>query len=54
MRRLGKKVTMLRYPKEGHNLESPLSQQDLQSKVLEWFDYYLKGAPPKDWMTTKH
>lgn len=54
MRRLGKKVTMLRYPKEGHNLESPLSQQDLQKKVLEWFDYYLKGGPPKDWMITKH
>lgn len=54
MRRLGKKVTMLRYPQEGHNLENPLSQQDLQSKVLEWFDYYLKGAPSKDWMTVKH
>ncbi len=50
MRRLGKKVTMLRYPKENHSLENPEKQADLVKKVMEWFDYYLKDLPKKDWM----
>lgn len=52
MRRLGKRVTMLRYPNEGHNLERIEAQMDLVSRVLEWFDYYLKGSPKKDWFGT--
>lgn len=50
MRRLGKKVTMLRYPKENHSLENPDAQSDLVNKVMEWFEYYLKGARRKEWM----
>ncbi|WP_284653152.1 alpha/beta hydrolase family protein [Flavobacterium terrisoli] len=50
MRRLGKKVTMLRYPNEDHNLENPAKQADLINKVMEWFDYYLNDKPKKDWM----
>ncbi|WP_310555183.1 prolyl oligopeptidase family serine peptidase [Flavobacterium sp.] len=50
MRRLGKKVTMLRYPKENHNLVNPAAQSDLVNKVMEWFDYYLKDAPKKEWI----
>lgn len=50
MRRLGRKVTMLRYPEEGHNLENPAAQSDLVNKVMEWFDYYLKDKPKKEWM----
>lgn len=50
MRRLGKKVTMLRYPKEDHSLENPASQADLVNKVMEWFDYYLKDGIKKEWM----
>ena len=50
MRRLGKKVTMLRYPKENHNLVNPAAQLDLVNKVMEWFDYYLKDAPKKEWI----
>ncbi len=50
MRRLGKKITMLRYPKEGHSIEGMDARLDLSEKVLEWFDYYLNGSPKKNWM----
>lgn len=50
MRRLGKKVTMLRYPEENHSLENPDKQADLIQKVMEWFSYYLKDEPKKEWM----
>lgn len=50
MRRLGKKVTMLRYPKEDHNLAKPNAQSDLKNKVIDWFNYYLKDEKPADWI----
>lgn len=50
MRRLDKKVTMLRYPGQDHNIENPIAQLDLNSKVMEWFGYYLKDELKKDWM----
>lgn len=50
MRRLGKKVTLLKYPKEDHNLENPEKQADLSSKVLDWFDFYLKDMNQPEWM----
>ncbi|MGC4041883.1 MAG: prolyl oligopeptidase family serine peptidase [Flavobacterium sp.] len=53
MRRLGKKVTLLKYPNEDHNLEIPENQADLSNKVLEWFDYYLKDGKQFEWMETK-
>jgi dipeptidyl aminopeptidase/acylaminoacyl peptidase len=54
MRRLGKKVTMLRYPNENHNLTKPDAQSDLANKVGEWFDFYLKDGPEMDWMKNSH
>lgn len=50
MRRLGKSVTMLRYPNEDHSLANPIKQKDLAQKINEWFDYYLKDKPLKQWM----
>ena len=50
MRRLGKNVTMLRYPNEDHSLENPDKQVDLAQKIREWFDHYLKGTTQKEWM----
>lgn len=50
MRRLGKKVTLLKYPKEDHNLENPEKQADLSTKVLDWFDFYLKDMRQPKWM----
>jgi dipeptidyl aminopeptidase/acylaminoacyl peptidase len=52
LRRLNKKSIMLQYPNEGHTLLSLNAQEDLNSKVMKWFDYYLKGEYPKEWITS--
>jgi dipeptidyl aminopeptidase/acylaminoacyl peptidase len=52
LRRLNKKSIMLQYPNEGHTLLSLTAQEDLNRKVMEWFDYYLKGEYPKEWITS--
>lgn len=54
MRRLGKKVTMLRYPEEDHSLQNQDAQSDLTNKVMDWFDYYLKDGASKQWMENPH
>ncbi|MBA4320364.1 MAG: hypothetical protein C0412_18355, partial [Flavobacterium sp.] len=50
LRRLGKKQVMLVYPKEGHVLMNEANKKDLDAKIKEWFDCYLKGAPYSNWM----
>ncbi|PBJ08046.1 prolyl oligopeptidase family serine peptidase [Flavobacterium sp. ACN6] len=50
LRRLNKKAIMLQYPEEGHIITSPAAQQDLNHKIMQWFDYYLKGDKADDWM----
>lgn len=49
LRRLNKKCIMLQYPDQGHILASPLAQEDLNNKIMDWLDYYLKGSLPKEW-----
>ena len=51
LRRLGKKGVFLQYPKEGHTLLDPVNQKDLTERILQWFDYYLKGGQPAEWIT---
>ena len=50
LRRLSKKVIMLRYPNEDHQIFKPSNQVNLSHKVMEWFDYYLKDKPLSQWM----
>jgi len=50
LRRLGKKSIMLIYPGEGHVLMNPDSQKDLTTRMIEWFDYYLKGDQSAQWI----
>lgn len=50
LRRLGKKHIMLVYPKEGHVLINEANRKDLNAKIGEWFDCYLKGTPASNWM----
>lgn len=50
--RLGKKSTLLVYPGEGHVLSDKTYQEDLYSRVKNWFDYYLKEECPADWIVT--
>jgi hypothetical protein len=50
LRRLGKKAWMLQYDGEGHSLGETKNQQDLDIRVTQFFDHYLKGAPAPRWM----
>lgn len=50
-RRAGKEVILLSYPDEPHHLAREANQKDFQRRMKQYFDHYLKGAPPADWMT---
>jgi dipeptidyl aminopeptidase/acylaminoacyl peptidase len=45
MRRLQKRHVLLLYNGEGHVLEQPGNQLDLNGRIRDWFAYYLKGKP---------
>ena len=49
-RRLGKQVVLILYNEENHGVARPESQMDYHRRQLEWFNHYLKGAPPADWI----
>ncbi|RKR05148.1 dipeptidyl aminopeptidase/acylaminoacyl peptidase [Flavobacterium sp. 90] len=51
LRRFKKESVMLLYPKEKHILMNPKNQKDLNIKIVEWFDYYLKNNTPAPWIT---
>jgi|GEM_PF-175425 len=48
--RLGKQSTMVIYNGEGHVLLNPDNQLDVTRRIKNWFDHYLKGEKPADWM----
>jgi dipeptidyl aminopeptidase/acylaminoacyl peptidase len=48
--RLGKKSTMLVYPGENHVLARDENVKDLDKRMKDWFDYYLKGDKPAQWI----
>ncbi len=50
LRRLKKQNIMLIYPSEKHTIENQKNQIDLNRKINEWFDYFLKEAEYKAWM----
>jgi dipeptidyl aminopeptidase/acylaminoacyl peptidase len=45
-----KPVIFLSYPGEGHSLVRLENQLDYQSRMRDFFDHYLKGAPLPPWM----
>lgn len=51
LRKLEKEHIMLLYEGEGHDVTKPINQKDLTHKMLDWFNFYLKDAPSKAWMT---
>lgn len=51
LRRLDKKVWMLQYNGEGHNLMERRNRKDLSIRLAQFFDHYLKGAPAARWIT---
>lgn len=45
LRKLEVQTQMLVYPNEDHSLENPRNQKDLSKRMMQWFDYLLKGDP---------
>lgn len=52
MRRLGKKVWMLNYNGEEHNLVQRKNRKDISIRQQQYFDWLLKGAKPAVWITS--
>ena len=50
MRRLDKKVWLLVYNNEAHNLVERKNRKDIQVREQQFFDAYLKGAPMPTWL----
>jgi len=50
LRRNGKKAIALFYPGEGHALVNPEASRDLSIRIMEWFDYHLKGKKDVAWI----
>lgn len=51
MRRLNKKMWMLVYNNEAHNLIERKNKKDIQIREQQFFDHYLQGAPMPTWMS---
>jgi dipeptidyl aminopeptidase/acylaminoacyl peptidase len=51
LRRLGKKVWMLNYNNEAHNLVERKNRKDIQIREQQFFDYLLKGEKPAPWIS---
>jgi hypothetical protein len=51
LRRLGKKAWMLQYDGEDHRLGDDKAKAQHTIRVTQFFDHYLKDAPPPKWMT---
>ncbi|MBN8700294.1 MAG: S9 family peptidase [Chitinophagales bacterium] len=51
LRRLGKKVWLLQYNGEDHNLVERKNRKDLSVRLGQFFDYYLKDGKPAKWIT---
>jgi dipeptidyl aminopeptidase/acylaminoacyl peptidase len=50
MRRLDKKVWLLVYNNEAHNLVERRNKKDIQIREQQFFDAYLKGAAMPTWL----
>lgn len=50
LRRLGKKVWLIQYNGEDHGLMERSNRKDWSIRLSQFFDYYLKGAPPAKWI----
>ena len=51
MRRLNKKVWLLNYNGEAHNLVERKNRKDIQIREQQYFDWLLKGDKPPKWIT---
>lgn len=51
LQRYRKSVIALFYKEEGHSLRKKKEQLDLTYRVLDWFDFYLKGKKEVEWIS---
>lgn len=51
LRRLGKKVWMLNYNNEAHNLVERKNRKDIQIREQQFFDHFLKGEKAAKWIS---
>ncbi len=51
MKRLNKKIWLLVYNNELHNLSERRNKKDIQIRQQQFFDYYLKNEPMPKWMS---
>lgn len=51
LRRLGKKVWLLNYNGEAHNLVERKNRKDIQLRQQQYFDWLLKGEKPARWLS---
>ena len=51
MKRLNKKVWLLVYNNEAHNLVERRNRKDIQIREQQFFDWLLKGERPARWLT---
>ena len=51
LRRLDKKVWMLTYNNDGHNLMKWPNRVDLSIRMMQFFNHYLQGKPMPEWMS---
>lgn len=51
LRRLDKKVWMLSYNNDDHNLMKWPNRVDLSIRMMQFFDHYLKDKPMPEWMS---
>lgn len=51
LRRLGSPTVLLAYPNEPHSIENAENQKDLNQRIRQWFDYYLKGKTDVGWIS---
>jgi len=50
LRFLGKPIIFASYPDAGHHLRKLENQKDFMTRMEQFYDHYLKGAPAPDWM----
>lgn len=50
LKRLDKRVWLLQYNDEDHNLVERRNRKDLSIRLAQFFDHYLKGKPMPKWM----
>lgn len=53
MLRLEKECTLILYPDEDHVLAKPENLTDLDTRMKQWFNHYLKDGPKEDWMESR-